>query len=143
MAQFKVASNSVVRCDASAGGTLVDISSFVDSISPGPGLSFASLDVTTFSDAAERVIAGIEQGQELTLEGPFDDTGTANPDAIFSTAAGTIISFEFNPVGTSGGDRQYSGEFLVMSYNVNLAVKERVSWSATIKLDGQMTAGTN
>jgi hypothetical protein len=117
------------------------MTSHVDSIdSLGKGV--ASLDTTTFADSAERVIAGMEESQEITLEGPFDDTATTGPDAVFGAIVGTIGTVEFYPHGTASGDRKMSGEFLCTTYQVQAPVKERVSYSATFKLDGTLAVTT-
>lgn len=142
MTKFIVAGNSVVMIDASAGGTLVNITSFVDAISSAPGKSVASIDVTTFVDAAERFMAGIELSQEFQLEGPFDDQSPSGIDAIMATAVGTVLSFQFSPIGTGATMRKVTMETLITSYVINAPVKERVSYTATLKQDGAATIGT-
>ena len=142
MAKFIVAGNTVVKIDASAGGTLVNVSSFVDAISSAPGKSISPIDVTTFVDTAERFMAGIELSQEFQLEGPFDDQSPSGIDAIMATAVGTILSFEFSPIGTGATQRKVTMETLVMAYSVNAPVKERVSYTVSLKQDGAATIGT-
>ncbi len=143
MAKFIVAGNSVVKIDASAGGALVVVTQFVDSISSAPGKSIAPIDVTTFVDTAERFMAGIELSQEFQLEGPFDNTSPGGIDAIMATAVGTLLSFEFSPIGTGATQRKVGMEVLVTSYVVNAPVKERVSYTVTLKQDGAATIGTS
>ncbi len=140
--KFIVAGNTVVRIDASAGGTLVAISSFVDAISSAPGKSISPIDVTTFVDTAERFMAGIELSQEFQLEGPFDDQSPSGIDAIMATAVGTILSFEFSPMGTGATARKVTMETLVTSYVVSAPVKERISYTVSLKQDGAATIGT-
>lgn len=142
MAKYKVAGNSVVRIDRTAGGTLDAISTYVDTIE-GIGREYDALDVTQFTDSAERVIPGIERAQEIVLRGAFDDAATTGPDAILSTVVGTIVTFEWNPRGTASGARKFTGEFLVVSYHVVGEVKGRVNYEARLKLDNAMTVGTN
>jgi len=142
MGKFSVSARTVLRFDASAGGALEDKSQYIDTITP-MGKLYDQLDVSAFSDAGERVIAGIQTGQEITLEGAFDDTATTGPDAILSTAVGNILTMEYNPVGTASGARKMTGEFLVMNYVVGGNVKERVGFSTVWKLDGTVTLGAN
>ena len=142
MAVYRVGGNSVVRIDASAGGTLVAITQYVKEVDSF-GREFQALDDTHFDDTAERVIPGIELGQELTLRGAFDDTATTGPDAIFSTAVGTLLTYEWNPRGTASGARKFTSEMLVMSYKVAAAVKSEVPYEARLKQDGTVTVGTN
>ena len=143
MPNYKVQGNTVLRIDASAGGTLNSITTYVDRITPGFGRAYQVLDTTHFDDAAERVIAGIEQSQEFSLTGAFDDTATTGPDAIFGTAVGTALTFEFNPIGTVAGNRKFTGEVLVVAYLPSGEVKGRVNYEVRLKLDGTIVVGTN
>jgi hypothetical protein len=141
VAKFKVAGNSVVRIDNTAGA-LVALTAYIDAMST-LGKQVAALDVTTFGDAAERFIAGIEESQEFTISGPFDNTSSVGPDVVLANLPGTIGSVEFNPVGTAGGARKITGEFLCTFYRVNTSVKERVTYEAGFRQDGTMTFGAN
>ena len=141
MAVYRVAGNTVIRIDASAGGTLNAITSYVREFS-GFGREYQALDDTHFDDAAERIIPGIETSQEFTMRGAFEDTGTTGPDAILSTAVGTLLTFEFNPRGTAAGARRFTSEVMVLSYQVSGEVKGQVSYEARLKGDGTVTVGT-
>lgn len=141
MAKFKVAGRSEFKVD-NAGGTLINLTAYVDTIS-GLGKEFQQLDVTTFVDTAERIIAGIEAGQEFTISGPFDDTATTGPDAVLSGRPGTLGSWEWHPAGTATGSRKFSGEALCLRYTVKGEVKGRVDYEAVFKQDNASTVGTN
>ena len=141
MAKYKVAGNAEIKIDNS-GGTLINFTNYVDSISPGPIKEVTSLDTTTFGDSAERVIAGIETSQEFSIEGPYDDQATTGPDTNLGLLVGLVGTCKFYPVGTASGKREVIMQVLCMSYTVNMAVKERVSYSATFKMDGASTIGT-
>lgn len=142
MAKYRVAGNMVVRVDASAGGTLVNITSYVESID-GLGREYEALDITQFDSPSERIQPGIEKAQEFSLKGKFDDAATTGPDAIFSTAVGTILSFEFNPIGTASGRRKINMEVMVLSYKPAGEVKGMVEYEVRLKQDGSATIGTN
>ncbi len=142
MAKFIVAGKSEVHFDDATGGALRNMTSHIDTMS-AVARQFAQIDVSTFNDAAERFINGIELSQEFTVEGPFDDTATTGPDVVFSgLVGGTAVTFRFRPVGTSGGDRSFQAEVICTSYQIVTNVKERVSYIATFKQDGAMTVGT-
>ena len=128
--------------DASAGGTLVNMTTYVREIDAW-AKEFDALDDTHLDDSAERVIPGIEKSTEFAIRGAFEDTATSGPDAIFSTAVGTILSFEYNPIGTASGRRKISAEVFVMSYSVGASVKGQVEYEARFKKDGSTTIGTN
>ena len=142
MAVFRVAGNTVIRLDASAGGTLVSITSYVKEFS-GFGREYQDLDDTHFDDVAERIIPGIETAQEFTMRGAFENTATTGPDAILSTAVGTLLTFEFNPVGTAAGARRFTSEVMVLSYKPMGEVKGQVMYEARLKGDGTVVVGTN
>ena len=140
MAKYKVSGLTEVKID-NAGGTLINLTSYIDTISSF-GKEVDSLDVTTFADSAERIIAGIEKSQQFTISGPFDDTATTGPDATLAPRVGTLGTFEIFPIGTVSGRRKISGEALCISYKPAAAVKGRVEYEAVFKLDGASTIGT-
>lgn len=142
MAVYRVAGNTVIRLDASAGGALTAITQYVKEFS-GFGRVYQNLDDTHFDDTAERLIPGIETSQEFTMRGAFDDTATTGPDAILSTAVGTLLTFEYNPRGTASGGRKFTSEVMVLSYKVMGEVKGQVMYEAQLKGDGTVTVGTN
>jgi hypothetical protein len=141
VAKYKVAGNSEVKIDNTAG-SLVNLTSYIDSMSV-LGKQFGALDVTTFADGAESFIAGIEESQEFTITGPFDDTTTTGPDVVLANLPGTIGSVEFHPVGTASGNRKMLGEFLCTFYRVNASVKERVTYEAGFRQTGSITFAAN
>ena len=142
MTKFKTAGNTVIRLDASAGGALTSITAYVDSID-GVGREFMKLDTTQFTNGVERIIPGIEIGQEFGWSGAFDDAATTGPDAILSTAVGTILSFEYNPAGTTGGYRKITMEIMILSYKISAEVKGRVNYTVRAAMDGAATIGAN
>ena len=140
MGKFKVSGNTIVRIDNNAG-TLVTLSSYIDTIG-ALGKEVQSLDVTSFADSAERIIAGIEASQEVSISGAWDDTATTGPDAVLAVLPGTIGTIEFYPKGTASGSRKISGEFLCLYYKPRGEVKGRVEYEASFKLDGTISIGT-
>ena len=142
MARYLVSGTSIVRVDNSTG-TILSLGTAIDSVSD-VGKEVDALDVTSFADTAERFIAGIEKSREVTLEGPYEDSGSAAPDNHYSTLIGTIQTVEFNPAGTAAGRRKITGEFLCTRYEVIMVGKQPVRWRAVHKLDNTLNAtGTN
>ena len=138
---FKVAGNTVILVD-DASGTARNLTAFIETVS-APGKRVAQLDVTSFADTAERVIAGIEESGEVTLAGPWSDSATG-VDAYLPALVGTINTLAVNPAGTAAGARKITGEFLCMSYELRLEVKGSVRWESRHKLDGTLNnTGTN
>jgi len=138
MAKFKVAASSEYTASDSAG-TARAMTSYIDTIEP-LGKVVMPLDVTAFSDAAERIIAGIEASQEWAISGHYDDAATG--PRIFGTAVGVIGTFAWSPAGTGATARKITGSALCMSYITRGEVKGRVEWEARFKLDGTITVGT-
>ena len=132
---YKVANTSVVRIDDATGGVRV-LTAFIDTMSV-IGKSVAQLDVTSFADAAERIIAGIEQSGEVTFSGPWSDSATGQ-DAYLPALVGTIQTVDVGVAGTASGARRIQGEFLCVSYQVEGAVKGNVRWTSRHKLDGTL-----
>lgn len=141
MAKYKVSSNSIFRVDATAGGTLINMTAYIDTID-GLGRAYGQLDVTAFADAAERFIPGIELAQEWTVAGHFDDTSTG-PHGVFSLVVGTIVTTEWNPAGTASTRPKFTTEALVAFYRVRGEVKGRLEYEAGFRQDGTMVIGTN
>ncbi len=140
MAKYPVAGNSYIEID-DAGGTPRNLSPYVDEIEPlGQEISF--LDVTGLNDAAQRVIAGPQLGQEFTLRGVFDDTATTGPDAVLSGIVGKIATVSYGPAGSSSGQRRITGEFLCLSYRGISRVKHQVRFAARFRQDDIISLNT-
>jgi len=141
MAMTPIAGTAEIKIDDS-GSTQRNMSAYVTSISD-LGKEITALDVTTFADSAERVLAGIEISQEFSITGPFDDTATSGPDAVFGTLVGVIADFEWHPKGTASGKRKISGKALCTSYKPTGEVKGLATYTTTFKVDGAVTIAAN
>ena len=67
-----------------AGGTLVDMSAYIETVNE---VSVEALlqESHTFGDEwVEHLYTGVKQGAPVTFEGFYDDTATTGPDAIFN-----------------------------------------------------------
>lgn len=125
-----------------SGGTLRAIYADLDNVSGLPGAAQLS-EVTAFGDAGERFIRGL-QGTTFTISGHFN-TGSATASITvlngLRTAEATS-SFEYGPEGSTSGKVKYSGECWMESFTVDAAVKDKVPFSATFRLDDGLTVGT-
>lgn len=131
----RVNGNTIVLID-DATGTARSLGAYITSVS-AIGRRQAALDVTSFADAAERIIAGIEESGEVTIQGRWN-TDSTGPNAYYPALVGTINTVEVAPNGTASGSRRIRGEFLCTSYEVIGEVKGEVQWQATHKLDGTL-----
>lgn len=133
----RVAGNTIVLIDDATGGAR-NLTAYITSIS-AVGKRVAALDVTSFADAAERIIAGIEESGEITIGGKWATDGTG-PNAYYPALVGTIQTVEIAPNGTASTNRKIIGEFLCMGYDVNMEVKSEITWEGRHKLDGTLNA---
>jgi hypothetical protein len=140
MAKYPVAGNSYIEVD-DLGGTPRNLSAYIDEIGP-LGQEVSLLDVTGLNDTAQRVIPGVEPGQELVLRGAFDDTSTTGADAVLSGIVGKTVTVSYGPAGSSSGQRKMTGEFLCLSYRVISKLGDQVRFEARFKQDNAITLTT-
>lgn len=120
----------------STGGTPTDISLYIDSVEGLPGeQEFA--DVTALGDEGHKNIPGLENGS-FSLSGHWDSA----LDAILGPKRTATATFNFGPAGSTGGLVKYTGECWITSYTVSSGVGDKVSWSASCQVDGQVTRTT-
>lgn len=132
-------SKSFFAFDATVGGTLVAITTYLTEIDGLPGPRAVN-EVTALSDKGAKFIPGLEN-VTITLAGIHDSTGTG-PDDIFGlhrtgTATG---SFKWAPNG-SGTGTAYTGEAWVTDYRVTARVGNAVAFSVSLQVDGTITRG--
>lgn len=133
MAKYPVDGNSYIEVDDS-GGTPRVLTPYVDEIEPlGEEVSF--LEVTGLNDTAQRIISGVQVGQEFLVRGVFDDTATSGPDVVLSGIVGQIGTISYGPAGNVTGQRKMTGEFLCLEYRVISKVGNQVRFEAKFKQD--------
>jgi hypothetical protein len=142
MAIFRHSKLSVVKLD-NAAGTLTDISQYTNEVGlPG---ELEEVETTCFGSTFRTYIAGFASAT-ISLSGNWDRTLDAMMSALFEAhRLQTVLSssFEYSPEGTQAGDRRYSGELILTSYEVNSSIDDPVTWSAEFRVSGAWTAGTN
>ena len=140
MAKYLVAGSSHLEVDDS-GGTPRDLSAYVDEIEP-LGESVGFLDVTGLNDTAQRVISGVQLGQEFLLRGVFDDAVTTGPDAVLSGIVGKTGTVNYGPAGNNSGQRKITGEFLCLSYRIVSKLGNQVRFETRFKQDDSISITT-
>lgn len=69
------------------GGSLVDMSAYVDTIN-GVKIAAEMQEGHTFGDSwVEQLFTGMKRMDDIVLEGFYDDTATSGPDVVFGSAA--------------------------------------------------------
>jgi len=129
--------DSVFKLDNS-GGTLTDISSYVNNVD-FPETADVS-ETTTLGADNKTYIAGLKDAT-ISLSGLWDSTA----DAIFGAVVGqsATLSFEYSPEGTTGGNVKYEGEAILTSYAISSPVGDAVGYSADLQVSGAITRGTH
>lgn len=134
--------NSTFSVDDS-GGTARNLTAYIDEISGLPGGRDLAT-VTAMGDSGQRYIPGLQNG-EFSISGHYDPTVTTGPQAVLSAltlTASATSTFEYGPEGSTTGKVKLSGECWCEKYEINSSATDKVSFSASFKVDGAVTVGT-
>ena len=134
MPTFTHGKNAAFKIDDS-GGTLRDISDVLTDVSISRTADVA--EVSAFSNSSKAFVAGLKDAT-LTISGSFD----ATVDGYLSGILGAQGSFEFYPIGTTGGNPKASGEAIMTSYDRTPDIGGAVTFTAAFQVSGDVTEGT-
>ena len=134
MPTFTHGKNAAFKIDDS-GGTLRDISNVLTDVSISRTADVA--EVSAFSNSSKAFVSGLKDAT-LTISGSFD----ATVDGYLSGILGSEGSFEFYPIGTTGGNPKASGEAIMTSYDRTPDIGGAVTFSASFQVSGDVTEGT-
>ena len=134
MSTFTHGKNAAFKIDDS-GGTLRDISDVLTDVAISRTADVA--EVSAFSNSSKAFVAGLKDAT-LTISGSFD----ATVDGYLSGILGAEGSFEFYPIGTTGGNPKASGEAIMTSYDRTPDIGGAVTFSAAFQVSGDVTEGT-
>ena len=134
MPTFTHGKNAAFKIDDS-GGTLRDISDVLTDVAVSRTADVA--EVSAFSNSSKAYVAGLKDAT-ITVSGSFD----ATVDGYLSGILGSEGSFEFYPIGTTGGKPKSSGECILTSYDRTPDVGGAVSFTASFQVSGDVTEGT-
>ena len=134
MPTFTHGKSAAFKIDDS-GGTLRDISNVLTDVSVSKTADVA--EVSAFSNSSKAYVAGLKDAT-ITISGSFD----ATVDGYLKAIVGAAGSFEFYPIGTTGGNPKASGEAICTSYDRTPDVGGAVSFSASFQVSGDVTEGT-
>ena len=129
--------DSVFKLDNS-GGTLTDISSYVNSVDFPETADVA--ETSTLGSSAKSYIVGLKDAT-LSIAGLWDSTVDGILGAVVGQSA--TLSFEYSPEGTGSGAIKYTGECILTSYSQSSPVGDVVSYSADFQVSGAVTRGTH
>ena len=134
MPTFTHGKNAAFKIDDS-GGTLRDISDVLTDVSISRTADVA--EVSAFSNCSKAFVSGLKDAT-LTISGSFD----ATVDGYLSGILGSEGSFEFYPIGTTGGNPKASGEAIMTSYDRTPDISGAVTFTAAFQVSGDVTEGT-
>ena len=134
MPTFTHGKSAAFKIDDS-GGTLRDISNVLTDVAVSRTADVA--EVSAFSNSSKAYVAGLKDAT-ITISGSFD----ATVDGYLKGILGAEGSFEFYPIGTTGGNPKASGECIMTSYDRTPDVGGAVSFSAAFQVSGDVTEGT-
>ena len=134
MPTFTHGKNAAFKIDDS-GGTLRDISDVLTDVSISRTADVA--EVSAFSNSSKAFVSGLKDAT-LTISGSFD----ATVDGYLSGILGVAGSFEFYPIGTTGGNPKVSGECIMTAYDRTPDVGGAVSFTAAFQVSGDVTETT-
>ena len=134
MPTFTHGKNAAFKIDDS-GGTLRDISDVLTDVSISKTADVA--EVSAFTNSSKAYVAGLKDAT-LTISGSFD----ATVDGYLSGILGVEGSFEFYPIGTTGGNPKASGEAIMTSYDRTPDIGGAVTFTAAFQVSGDVTEGT-
>ena len=135
MPTFTHGKNAAFKIDDS-GGTLRDISNVLTDVAVSRSADVA--EVSAFSNSSKAYVAGLKDAT-ITISGSFD----ATVDGYLKGILGASGSFEFYPIGTTGGGNpKASGDAICTSYDRTPDVGGAVSFSASFQVSGDVTEGT-
>ena len=128
--------SAVFKLDDS-GGTLRDLSSYINEASMPREIETA--ETTTFGSSAKSYITGLTDAT-ISISGLFHATADGYLAGVVGQSA--TLSFEYGPLGSTGGMVKYSGECILTSYEVSSPVGDVVTFSADLQVTGAITRGT-
>lgn len=134
MPTFTHGKSAAFKIDDS-GGTLRDISNVLTDVAVSRTADVA--EVSAFSNSSKAYVAGLKDAT-ITISGSFD----ATVDGYLKGILGAEGSFEFYPIGTTGGNPKASGEAIMTSYDRTPDVGGAVTFTAAFQVSGDVTEGT-
>lgn len=78
----------------------------------------------------------------INLEGAYDPALDAILSPIFLAATPASAAFDFEPSGTGGSNRSFTGSALMATYRVDASGSDVATWRATLAVVGTVTNST-
>lgn len=127
---FRHGKDTVVKLNA------IDLSAFSNQTQFGDETE--ANETTTYGRARKTYMGGLGDGK-ITLQGVYDD-GASGPRAIIKPlkAAGTAVTFLFQPEGTGSGKAQSSVSVIITAFNETAPVADVIGWTCEMQMTGPL-----
>jgi len=123
---------------ANAANALQNLSAYADNLSLPQ--STEQLDVSVFGSSSKAFIPGLQDGDTLTMSGPYDVV--IHTQLTTAKSAGSLLGFIFGPGGSVAAQARSAGSVYVQNYSVSTSVGGRVEYSASLQVTGAVTNNT-
>ena len=123
---------------SNAANALQNLSAYTDNLSLPQ--STEQLDVSVFGSASKAFIPGLQDGDTLTMSGPYDVV--IHTQLTTAKSAGSLLGFIFGPGGSVAAQARSAGSVYVQNYSVSTSVGGRVEYSASLQITGAVANGT-
>lgn len=135
---FRHGKNAVFKVDNS-GGTLTDISAYLDDISMPRSIETAETTTFGVTGGAKTYVVGLNDAT-ISVSGKYDSTVDAHLAGILGQEAS--VSFEYGAAGNTVGYIKFTGECFLTKYDLKSPVGDVVTFSADFQISGQVTRAT-
>ena len=123
---------------ANAAQALQNLSPYADNLSLPQ--SVEQLEVSAFGTAAKAFIPGLQDGDTLSMSGPYDVV--VHTQLTAAKSAGSLLGFIWGPQGSVASQPRIAGSVYVAQYSVSTSVGGRVEYSASLQVTGAVSNGT-
>lgn len=133
--------NATFQLDNS-GGSLIDLSAYFNTSALQRAIDAA--ETTVYTKGNRTYIPGLA-GARIPIGGHWDPTLDAHMEGVLAAEiAGTLVtaSFEFGPAGSTSGNIKYTGECILISYDIPTPNDGLVDWSGELQVTDAITRGT-
>jgi hypothetical protein len=118
--------------------TLTNVSPYADNLSLPQ--STDQLEVSTFGSASKAFIPGLNDGDTISVSGPYDVV--IHSLITGARSAGSLLGYVFGPGGSVASQARSAGSVYVQQYSTSTTVGGRVEYSLSLQVTGAVTNGT-
>lgn len=118
--------------------TLTNMQPYADNISAPQ--TTEQLEVTAFGTASKAFIPGLQDGDQISVSGPYDVT--VHSLVTGAKSAGSLLGYVYGPGGSVASQARSAGSVYVANYTLSTTVGGRVEYSLTLQATGAITNGT-